>query len=204
MTRWLPAGPPETPPAATAGPAHHRPPVIFLDRDGVLLVEKDYLSDPADVELTDGVPAALCRARERGYLLIGVSNQSGLGRGRFTAAQFQSVMTRFDELLQAAGCPLDGFYYCPHAPHDGCACRKPAPGLLQEAAADWTWDPERAWVVGDKVSDVDLALHSGMRAVLVLTGHGAQQAPKLGERRGVFVVQDLPAAVERILAEASD
>jgi D-glycero-D-manno-heptose 1,7-bisphosphate phosphatase len=204
MTRWLPAGPPETPPPAMAGRAQQRPPVLFLDRDGVLLVEKDYLSDPADVELTAGVPAALCRARERGFLLIGVSNQSGLGRGRFTPAQFQSVMARFDELLQAAGCPLDGFYYCPHAPHDGCACRKPAPGLLQEAAADWTWDPERAWVVGDKVSDVDLALHAGMRAVLVLTGHGAQQAPKLGERRGVLVVQDLPAAVERILAEASD
>jgi D-glycero-D-manno-heptose 1,7-bisphosphate phosphatase len=203
MTRWSNPGTPGMPPAGAPGRALQRPPIIFLDRDGVLLVEKDYLSEPAGVELTAGVPGALCRARERGFLLIGVSNQSGLGRGRFTPAQFQSVMTRFDELLQAAGCPLDGFYYCPHAPGDGCACRKPAPGLLQEAAADWTWDPERAWVVGDKVSDVDLALDSGMRAILVLTGHGAQQAPKLGERRGVLVVKDLPAAVDRILAEAN-
>jgi D-glycero-D-manno-heptose 1,7-bisphosphate phosphatase len=218
MTRWIPeasaraaeigakvadpaaadAAPAATTPTELAGP----PPILFLDRDGVLVVEKDYLSDPAEVALIAGVPAALRRARRAGFRLVGVSNQSGLGRGRFNLADFAAVMTRFDALLAAAGCPLDGFYYCPHAPAVGCRCRKPQPGLLIEAAADLAWDPARAWMVGDKLSDVDLALDNGLRAVLVRTGYGREQEARLGERRGVTVVDDLAAAVAAILAEA--
>jgi histidinol-phosphate phosphatase family protein len=192
--RW----PADTAPAAPpiAGP------VLFLDRDGVIIVEKDYLDDPAGVVLLPGVPAALRRARSAGYLLVGVSNQSGLGRGRFDVDQFDAVMRRLDALLEAAGCPLDGFYYCPHAPADGCRCRKPRPGLLEEAATGFAYDPTRSWVIGDKVSDVDLALAAGMGAVLVRTGHGRAQEDALAGR-SALVVDDLPAAVRAILAEAT-
>jgi histidinol-phosphate phosphatase family protein len=198
MSRWSPAPAPAHEAAAAPPPSR---PVLFLDRDGVLLIEKDYLSDPAAVELEHGVPAALRDARAAGFLLICVSNQSGLGRGRFTAADFEAVMARFADLLQGAGCPLDAYYYCPHAPGAGCLCRKPAPGLLAEAAAHFRWDPARAWMIGDKISDVDFALGAGLRPVLVLTGYGHEQARRLGDRRGVAVAADLAAAVRLILAE---
>jgi len=174
-------------------------PTLFLDRDGVVIVEKDYLRDPGQVELFPGVTEALRRARDAGFLLIGVSNQSGLGRGQFTLADLDAVMTRLDALLGAAGVPLDAFFYCPHAPQDGCACRKPAPGLLAEAARHLAWDPARSWVIGDKISDVDLALGVGLRACLVRTGYGSQQERRLGERTAVLVADDLPAAVTAIL-----
>lgn len=194
MSRWRVSPPPAVLPG-------HRVPVLFLDRDGVMIVEKDYLRDPAAVELAPGAAAAMRKARAAGYYLIGISNQSGLGRGLFTMKEFSAVMTRFDRLLQGAGCSLDAFYYCPHAPADRCSCRKPSPGLLQEAAQDLTWDARRSWVIGDKISDVDLADAVGLRAILVCTGHGAVQAAWLGPERGTPAVADLPAAIELILAE---
>jgi len=193
MSRWIITRPGTTPPAGA--------PALFLDRDGVVVVEKDYLSDPDQVELVAGVAEALCRARSAGWLLIGVSNQSGLGRGRFTLEQFSLVMHRLDEILAAAGCPLDGFFYCPHAPGEGCRCRKPAPGLLEESAAHFSWDADRSWVIGDKVSDVDLALNHGLRPALVRTGHGLDQEPLLGDRQGVLLADDLPAVIATILQE---
>ena len=193
--RWLPPGEDSRPFRATPGPT------LFLDRDGVLVVDRDYLARARDVELIPGVPAALRRARTAGYQLIGVSNQSGLGRGRFSAADLEAVMTRLAALLAAADASLDGFFYCPHAPDQGCRCRKPAPGLLEEAAAHFAWDPARSWVIGDKVSDVDLALQHGLRPVLVRTGHGAAQQHRLADRTEVPVVADLPAAVDHVLRE---
>ena len=192
MSRW-----PATPLPAAGAPA----PALFLDRDGVLIVEKDYLDDAGHVEVFPGVTEALRRAQAAGFLLVGVSNQSGLGRGCFTAADFDAVMGRLDELLRAAGVPLDAFFFCPHAPEDGCACRKPAPGLLEEASRHLAWDPARSWVIGDKISDVDLALGAGLRACLVRTGYGSQQERRLGERSPVLVADDLLAAVVAILGQ---
>ncbi len=190
MSRW-----PETPLPPPGAPA----PTLFLDRDGVVIVEKDYLRDAGQVELFPGVTEALRRARDAGCLLVGVSNQSGLGRGHFQPADLEAVMARLDALLRAAGVPLDGFFYCPHAPEAACACRKPAPGLLAEAARHFAWDPARSWVIGDKISDVDLALGAGLRACLVRTGYGSQQERRLGERKDVLVADDLLAAVVAIL-----
>jgi len=177
-------------------------PTLFLDRDGVLVIDRGYLARARDVELIAGVPEALRRARAHGYRLVGVSNQSGLGRGHFTADDLDGVMRRFTDRLAAAGAPLDAFYYCPHAPQDGCRCRKPAPGLLEEAADRFAWIPERSWVIGDKLSDLDLALQHGLRPVLVLTGHGAEQARLLGDRPPVPVLADLPAAIDHVLTGA--
>ncbi len=194
----------EWPPLATAPrTARGVPrPTLFLDRDGVLVVDRGYLARAQEVELIAGVPEALRRAREQGYQLIGVSNQSGLGRGLFTAADLDAVMHRVTALLAAAGASLDGFFYCPHAPQEDCRCRKPRPGLLEEAAERFAWVPERSWVIGDKVSDVDLALRHGLRPALVLTGHGAAQADRLAGRPAVPVLADLPAAIDHVLTGA--
>jgi len=194
VSRW----PADLAPCAAGPPA----PTLFLDRDGVLVLEKEYLRDAGQVDLHGGVGEALRTARAAGFRLVGVSNQSGLGRGIFTAADLDAVMRRLAALLAAEAAALDAFFYCPHVPEAGCACRKPATGLLEEARACLPWDPARSWVIGDKVSDVDLALRAGLRACLVRTGYGSQQERRLGERGPVLVADDLLAAVTAIVARA--
>ncbi len=183
-------------------------PVLFLDRDGVIIVDKDYLSDPAGVELVPGAAAAMARAAAAGCLLVGLSNQSGVGRGYFGQAELAAVMTRVESELAAHGVVLDGLYYCPHAPGQGCRCRKPGPGLLEEASASFTWDATRSWVIGDKASDVELGRRHGLGAVLVETGHGAEQVERVraawpGDPR-VLVAADLAEAIDRVLAGDGD
>ena len=197
MAVWKPCPPPLL---------EHGGPALFLDRDGVVVVEKDYLRDPESVELMPGVAETMRAAAAAGFLIIGVSNQSGLGRGRFSPDDFSAVMSRIDEMLAEQGAGFDGFYFCPHAPQDGCGCRKPATGLLDEAAASCRWDAGRSWVVGDKASDVALGRNGGMGAVLVRTGYGAEQEGTVArlwqDDPRVLVAADLPAAFAAILRAA--
>jgi histidinol-phosphate phosphatase family protein len=179
-------------------------PVLFLDRDGVVIVDRNYLSDPDQVELLPGAAEAMKLAAAAGYLLIGVSNQSGLGRGRFTAEDLARVMARVDDLLAREGPGFDGFYYCPHAPQEACQCRKPASGLLDEIGRACRWDPVRSWMVGDKASDVAFGRNNGLGAVLVGTGYGAAQRAEV-ERSWkddprVILAADLPDALAAIQA----
>jgi D-glycero-D-manno-heptose 1,7-bisphosphate phosphatase len=183
-------------------------PALFLDRDGVVIVDRDYLSDPEGVELVPGAAAAMVRAAAAGYLLIGLSNQSGIGRGRFGPAELEAVMERVDLELSRHGAALDAMYYCPHAPEAGCRCRKPGPGLLEEAAASFRWDASRSWVIGDKASDVELGRRHGLGAVLVGTGHGADEGARVAmDWSGdplVVRAADLAGAVGLILGAGAD
>ena len=183
-------------------------PALFLDRDGVVIVDKDYLADPDGVQLVPGTAGAMARAAAAGYLLIGLSNQSGLGRGRFGPEALAAVMTRVDEELARHGAAFDAMYYCPHAPEDACRCRKPGPGLLEEAAASFRWEAARSWVIGDKASDVELGRRHGLGAILVGTGYGAAEAAKVAAFRPgdprVRLAADLEAAVAMILDEDGD
>ena len=178
-------------------------PTLFLDRDGVVIRDRNYLADPADVELLPGVAKAMARARAAGWQLIGVSNQSGLGRGYFSAADFGAVMTRLAEELAEEKACFDGFFYCPHAPEAECQCRKPRLGMLTEAARDFDWDPRRSWVIGDKACDVDLGQNAGIGSILVRTGYGAEQEPAVTRRWAgtdrVLVATDLLDAVGQLL-----
>lgn len=147
-------------------------PIVFLDRDGTLIVEKHYLHDPAEVELYPGTGAALARLRNLGCRLILVTNQSGVARGYFDRAAVERVHQRLSELLAIENAGLDGFYVCPHGPEDGCRCRKPLPGMIEAAAARFPFDPRLAFVVGDKAADVNLGRAVGARSLLVRTGWG--------------------------------
>ena len=182
----------------------HKGGALFLDRDGVVVVDRGYLSDPDQVELLPGVADTMIAATAAGYLLIGVSNQSGLGRGLFTPGDLERVMVRIDLLLEKAGTGFDGFYYCPHAPGDGCECRKPAAGLFEEAAKSCRWEPEGSWVVGDKSSDVAFGRNRGLGSVLVRTGYGADQEGEVKRQWAddprVLFADDLAAAFAAIQA----
>lgn len=175
-------------------------PAVFVDRDGTLMVERNYLADPDGVELVPGAAAALALLRESGYALVVVTNQSGIARGTYTLADYHAVAARLDQVLQEAGVPVDGTYFCPHHPDitGPCACRKPDTGMYVQAAGDLGLDLTRSWYVGDKVTDVLPAVSLGGRGILVRTGYGAEQ--QTGVPPGVSVADDLVAAA-RLIAE---
>jgi D-glycero-D-manno-heptose 1,7-bisphosphate phosphatase len=169
-------------------------PFVILDRDGTLIEEKNYLADPGGVELLSGAAEAVERFGEMGYGVIVVTNQSGVGRGYFEMEDVERVNARMLELLGEAGKRVERIYICPHAPEEGCGCRKPRTGLVEQAARELGLDASRSVVIGDKAADVELARNAGASAVLVTTGYGAEAA-----RGGVaadYVAADLKAAAE--------
>jgi D-glycero-D-manno-heptose 1,7-bisphosphate phosphatase len=138
---------------------------LFMDRDGTVMVDVGYPRNPDDVELVPEAPEALARLRELGLKLVVVSNQSGVGRGLVTADEAASVHRRFVEALRAHGVELDAAYYCPHAPEEGCSCRKPSPELLERAARELDLDLGESFMVGDKESDLEAGRRAGCRTI---------------------------------------
>lgn len=149
-----------------------RPAPVFLDRDGTLILERHYLSDPGQVELEDGVIEGLSLLQRHGHPLIVLSNQSGIGRGMFTERDVQRVNERLASILGGYDIEILAWYVCPHAPEAACACRKPAPGMPLDAARDWNIELSGSYVIGDKKSDLELADAIGATGILVTTGHG--------------------------------
>lgn len=174
-------------------------PAVFLDRDGTVIAERHYLSDPAGVELLPGAAEGMRRMSALGLPLVLVTNQSGVGRGYFGRDAVERVHGRLLELLEAEGLRLDGLYACPHAPQERCACRKPLPGLLQRAGAELRLDLAASFVVGDKPCDVELGQGVGATSFLVRTGYGADHAAQ-GSCAPQHVVDDLLGAARRIEA----
>ncbi len=154
-------------------------PAVFVDRDGTLNREVNYLTRPDELRLLPGAADAIARLRQAGYAVVVVTNQSAVARGLITEDDLESI---HNELRRQLGCDrveLDGVYYCPHHPEHGaasyrmdCNCRKPRPGLLLRAASDLNLDLKRSVMVGDKLIDLQAGWNAGCRAALVLTGHG--------------------------------
>lgn len=173
-------------------------PAVFLDRDGTLVDDPGYLDDPSMVRVLPGVAHALRALRHAGYLRIVISNQSGIGRGRYDVATFQTVQRAVDDALADDGADVDTTYFCPHLPDAGCPCRKPGTALHREAVARFDIDLAASWCVGDRLSDVNAAATLGAQAILVLTGDGARHA-SAARSLGIPVAFDLQAAVATIL-----
>ncbi len=168
---------------------------VALDRDGTIIEQQEYLSQPGDVRLLPAAAAGLRSMRAMGLGLVVVTNQSAVGRGFFNLAQVEAVHARLRELLRAQGVELDGIYTCPHTPGDGCECRKPRPGLLLRAARELGFHPADAFVIGDKPCDIDLGRGVGATSILVRTGYGAGHEAA-GEVAAHHVADDLLAAAE--------
>ena len=177
-------------------------PAVFLDRDGTLIREAEYLADPDGVELLPGVPEALRALRAAGYALVVVTNQSGIARGLYDEHDYRRVADRLDDMLARAGASVDATYHCPHHPDHGppCDCRKPALGMHRRAADQLKLDLAASWYVGDKASDVEPAHAVGGRGILVRTGYGRRTEAGGDLPPGTAVVDDLPAAAALILA----
>jgi D-glycero-D-manno-heptose 1,7-bisphosphate phosphatase len=171
-------------------PASRR--AIFLDRDGTITIDTGYPADPGEVELLPGAAHGLRTLGDRGWALVLVSNQSGVGRGMITPEQAQAVHDRLMVELRASGVELDGAYYCPHSPEDDCECRKPRSGLLRRAAAELRLDLAGSVMVGDRQSDVEAGRGAGCRTVLLGSGEGDPDVRAADWAELVTTVTDSP------------
>ncbi len=174
-------------------------PGLFLDRDGVINEECEYLHDPKDLVVLAGVPEAIAAINRRNIPVVVVTNQSGIGRGMYGADTYHGVNRAIEGLLALAGAHLDAWYFCPHLPDADCACRKPRPGMLRAAAKDLDLDLPGSVLVGDKVSDLEAARAVGARTVLVRTGYGREVEGALAAAGRLaladHVCDSLPAAL---------
>ena len=170
---------------------------VLLDRDGTINVERDYLSDPDELELCPNTLIGLRRLQELGLGLVVVTNQSAIGRGFFDSERLKEIHRRLEELLGRGGVKLNGILVCPHTPDDACYCRKPEPGLVLRAAQKLKFDPAQAFVIGDKACDIELGKRIGATTLLVQTGYGNDEMA--GDKMCPdYVVADLAEAAEVI------
>lgn len=174
---------------------------VFLDRDGTVIEDVPYLSDPAGIRFLPGVIESLARLRRAGFARVLATNQSGIGRGLFTEARLAEIHAELETRLAAEGTSLDAIYHCPAAPpREGapdCPDRKPAPGLLLRGARDLGIDLAASWMVGDKMSDVQAGLAAGCRSILLLPNGGPDSPAGTPAYR---TAPDITAAVDLILA----
>ena len=140
---------------------------VFLDRDGTIVHDRGYLENPEGIELMPHAGEALTKLKQHGYLLVLVTNQSGVGRGYFREDAVESQHRRLRQLLHSEGVELDLIRFCPHAPDAACDCRKPQAGLILEAAETLGVDLHRSFMVGDKLSDIEAGRRAGCRTVLI-------------------------------------
>ena len=171
-------------------------PAVFIDRDGTIMEDCDYCSDPKDVRIFPRVVDALSRLKSRGFKVIIITNQSGIGRGFFTLDQYRAVEA---EVLRRIGDGLiDATYFCPDVPGQPSNCRKPEPGMIIEATRDHQLDLSRSFLIGDKEIDVECAHNAGIRAMRVQTGFQRDTTGSMAN----WIANDLPAAVDLILCNA--
>ena len=177
---------------------------MFADRDGTIIEDRRYIADPADVALIPGSPEALIRLRALGFALVIVTNQSGIGRGLYNLADYRRVAAETDRQLARAGVAVDATYFCTDAPGGDpeTTCRKPSPVLYRQAARDLGLVLAGSYFVGDKLSDVLPAAALGGTGILVRTGHGAAEEPRMIDEgvpdASFHVTDDLAGAAQLI------
>lgn len=176
---------------------------LFLDRDGTLVRPVHYPSRPEELQLYANLGPALCELQKRGFLLVVITNQSGLARGYFTEADLQRMHASLRAKLRALGVALSGIYACPHHPEGvvpelaiDCACRKPRPGLLLQAARELHINLACSWFIGDILDDVEAGKRAGCRTILV--DLGTESAPEQALRQPDFVARDTLHALRMV------
>jgi D-glycero-D-manno-heptose 1,7-bisphosphate phosphatase len=182
-------------------------PAVFIDRDGTINKDIGYLADPDELEIYPWSAEAIRLINDAGMKAIIITNQSGVARGLCTEEILAAIHERLTERLLSEGARIHAIYYCPHHPEIGeppyrrfCDCRKPNPGMINQAAREHDIDMASSYMIGDKLSDLELGLRAGVRAVLVLTGYGRITLDRL-DVRPAFVCENLLEAANRIVQE---
>lgn len=171
---------------------------VFLDRDGTVCVEKEYLDDYKKMEFIKGVEDALRIIKNKGYIVIIITNQSGVARGKFSIEEAENQKKYFLNYFLEKGIKIDGYFYCPHHSEGivkeyaiDCNCRKPKPGLIYSSIGNKNEDLSQSYVVGDKKIDIDLAINVGAIPVLVKTGYGNKEEKKISDKNKVLIFKNL-------------
>ncbi len=181
---------------------------ILLDRDGVIIHDVHYLSQLDQIIFYEDVANGLTRLKNAGYLLIVVTNQSGVARGYFDEEFVKETHQAINQALSKKGVSIDAFYYCPHhvdgkTPYnDKCFCRKPQTGMILSAKNEYNIDIENSIMIGDKISDVELAINANMEGILLETGQGMQHCKKVAEcYPQITIKKNFSEAVDMILTK---
>lgn len=145
--------------------------VIFMDRDGTLIEEVNFLSRVEDLRLFPFTNEALERMKAAGFLIVVITNQSGIARGLYDEAAMHAI---HDAISERTHDSVTAFYFCPHMPDTGCECRKPRTGMIDQARHDFDIDMENSWFIGDKALDIETGIAAGVRTALVRTGYGRE------------------------------
>ena len=170
-------------------------PAVFLDRDGTLMRDVDYCGDPKNVEVFPQARAALRRLKEHGYKLVIITNQSGIGRGYFSEAEYRAVEAEF--LRQLGDGLIDASYHCPELPGTKSIRRKPGPGMIFEAQREHRLDLRRSFFIGDKASDIGCGRNASVRTILVQTGYGKDETNSGAD----WIARDIGDAVDIVLQQ---
>ncbi|ABI55369.1 D-glycero-beta-D-manno-heptose 1,7-bisphosphate 7-phosphatase [Alkalilimnicola ehrlichii MLHE-1] len=182
-------------------PAANRPPLVILDRDGVINQDSDaYIKAPEEWRVIPGSAEAIARLNRAGVPVAVCTNQSGIGRGLFDDATYRAITAHMHAVLARAGARIDAVFHCPHRPEDRCECRKPRPGLLLQAAAHFDCPLDGVPVIGDSLRDLEAGRAVNARPMLVRTGKGARTLAQ-GLPWAVAVYDDLAEAVAALIGE---
>lgn len=186
------------------GKNNTKKPAAFIDRDGTIIFDKNYLSSPEQVKVYSYAADSINKLRKAGFKIIVVTNQSGIARKMFTEKDLAKVNKRFLSILKEQGAKIDALYYCPHVDEDKCECRKPKTGMALRAAEEHDIDLEKSYTVGDSVRDYILGYKMGGKGILVLTGHGKKQQKKIKEEKikPLKVCRTLKEAANLIIKDA--
>jgi D-glycero-D-manno-heptose 1,7-bisphosphate phosphatase len=160
-------------------------PAVFVDRDGTIMQDADYCSDPKQVQIFPGVPEALRRLKSKGFKLIVITNQSGIGRGLFTIEQLGDGL-------------IDATYFCPDVPGQHSSCRKPAPGMIVQATREHRIDLLRSFFIGDKEIDAECGRNAGVRTIRVRTGLNRDAANSYADWVAVDLVEAAKIILDRV------
>lgn len=171
-------------------------PAAFIDRDGTLIEEVNFLSKVEDLKIFPFTAEAIGLLKNNGFRVIVLTNQSGIGREIYSERDMHAIHVAMQTNLGGA---IDAFYFCPHLPCDGCECRKPGLGMIRNAQRDFAIDLENSWMIGDKRIDVETGRNGGFRSAMVLTGYGAKHRTELKNDPEV-IGENLLDAVKQIVA----
>ena len=171
---------------------------VFIDRDGTLIEEVNFLSRVEDLRFFDYTDEAIRLLKENGFLVVVVTNQSGIGRGLYTESAMREIHEKIQVELEGI---VDAFYFCPHLPASGCRCRKPNLGMIESAQNDYAIDLENSWMICDKTIDIQTGFNAGIKTAMVLTGYGSRDIEKLEKQPDIAAKTLLEAVVQIVNSE---
>jgi D-glycero-D-manno-heptose 1,7-bisphosphate phosphatase len=171
---------------------------VFLDRDGTICEDVNYLSSPEQLEIFSFAAEAVRLLNENDFLVILITNQSGIARGFFDELSLRKIHDKLVSELAEQNAKLDAIYFCPHNPDANCACRKPKTGMIEQAIKDFSIDLEDSWMIGDKAIDVETGFNAKTKTALVLTGYGRKDLEEL-KRKPDITTENLLQAVRKII-----